>query len=71
MAVSTFSMRLDQGFDDAARRGIQQRDAGAGSRGVSGGAHLRKIAIGIIPRMVAYLTSIWLPKAPPRRMRST
>jgi hypothetical protein len=26
---------------------------------------------GIMPRTIAYLTSMWLPKAPARRMRST
>jgi len=36
----------DQGFDDAARGGIQERDARAGAGGIAGRAHLAQIAVG-------------------------
>jgi len=63
-AVFHFLDAPDQGFDDAARRGIHSAMRAPGSRAFPARAHLPRSQSGIIPRMVAYLTSIWLPKAP-------
>ncbi len=73
--------RLDRGLDllDAphhlldlgARPAVEQRDPGAGAGGIAAAETLARSQSGISPRIIAYLTSMWLPKAPASVMRST
>src|SRR5204863_402621 len=57
--------------------GHDGRNGSDGHRGNDGAAGTIAMEVdaraqpGIMPRIIAYLTSMWLPKAPARRMRST
>ena len=53
------------------RRAVQKRHTSAGPRGIACRGHLLKVTIGMSPSTMAWLTLIWLPKAPARRIRST